>query len=118
MTDQELLEFAAKAGRVALDCTASPGGESWYCSRRNALARADGGWFAPLADDGDALRLFMAIHGELHTVDGCEGASLGQVYVFRQRMYLEQVEHHGGDACAAARRAIVRAAADLGRNLA
>jgi hypothetical protein len=117
MTDQELLELSAKAGGVVLDYTGSSDGKPLYCSRRNALARANGSWFAPLTDDGDALRLLMSIRGELHTVDSLEGSALSQVYVLRQhRIYLEHLEHHGGDACAAARRAIVRAAADLGKD--
>ena len=57
MTDRELLELAAKAAGMELDYSIRPDGKAFFHSDRNALALADGGWFAPLDDDGQALRL-------------------------------------------------------------
>ena len=51
-TDRELLELAAKAAGIAL--------HSWS-EIEQGYRREDGGYFRPLTDDGDALRLAVKL---------------------------------------------------------
>lgn len=94
MTDRELLELAAKAiGQVYVD------GESWdECA----------GW-NPLQDDGDALRLAvtvgMSIKIRLRSKD--VRAAVPYMRGFQ--------EFFNDNPSAATRRAVVRAAAEIGR---
>lgn len=106
-TDRELLELAAKAagvkGRV-MEYTAS------------ISIMLDGGdpdepsWWNPLTDDGDALRLAVKLDMQvtLYLHDGVTNA-YGQGHVVD--------EPHSNDPVAATRRAIVRAAAEIGKNM-
>lgn len=111
-TDRELLELAAKAYGLRSD--------EWVyitCGRAGFMrelavhgvphAGYQGPEWNPLEDDGDALRLAVALkirigfrpqaYADTPTGVRCFGA----------------VEDHGADPCAAARRAIVRAAAAM-----
>ena len=55
MTDKELLEAAAKAAGIEYDfCRPELGG----CKVRKGLTS---GWWSPLTDDGDALRLAVKL---------------------------------------------------------
>jgi hypothetical protein len=86
MNDKELLEFAAKAAGVEDEMLVF-------------------GWWNPLTDDGDALRLAVKLSFDIH-VD----SNLTEV------IYLnETTEAHLGDPYSATRRAIVRAAAEIGK---
>ena len=90
MNDKELLELAAKAAGF-------PSG--WVIQ----------GW-DPLTDDGDALRLAVRLSLMLDTdYNGC--AAVGSAAL------CEILEPHNGETCAATRRAIVRAAAEIGRRM-
>lgn len=105
MTDRELLELAAKAAglQITNDCHI-PSGGMWVPGEDG-----DEEW-SPLADDGDALRLAVKLDitvyrfGNMTTarpllVDwGCD-------------------ERDDGDAASATRRAIVRAAAEIGQTI-
>jgi hypothetical protein len=129
MTDRELLELAAKAA-----------GWTWWQSRHGywnikgpdceELA-ACCGWFKfdsytgsnlaeptpadalievgfnPLEDDSDALRLAVKLFFTVGVEDGFTEVLTGSGR--------EITESHNGDALAATRRAIVRAAAEIGR---
>jgi hypothetical protein len=95
MTDRELLEAAAKAAglRVNFHPTAS---YNWN----------------PLTDDGDALRLAVKLRLDVKINDFdtlCYGPNFGT---------RSAAETHADytDPCAATRRAIVRAAAEIGRS--
>ena len=96
MTDRELLELAAKAAEVPL-------------ARLSEYTTCGKVW-NPLTDDGDALRLAvnLGISLLLDEVD-CAVSDAGAGYV------KQFTEPNGDDDCAAARRAIVRAAAYLGQ---
>jgi hypothetical protein len=107
MTDRELLEFAAKAAR--LDYSSQDGRVSdWRPGRENVLVPWD-----PLTDDGDALRLAvkLGINPERggFDVEVCKQHSGARNFCY--------VEPHNTDPYAATRRAIVRAAAEIGRNM-
>ena len=103
MTDRELLELAAKAagiehGADRLDCGLSitlPSGRHYSLPRWN-----------PLEDDGDALRLAVNLGMDVVTGQGRADAYCRGVRVS---------EYHADDPYAATRRAIVRAAAEIGR---
>lgn len=119
MTDRELLEFAARAagygyltvwrekitdydsahyGESAL-CVAGPGGEC--------------GSFNPLTDDGDALRL--AVDLGIQIIPGENYVEC--VKVMRSLKDCRFLEMHKDDKRAATRRAVARAAAEIGKTL-
>jgi len=107
MTDREMLELAAKAAGVVLD------GE-WSDTDRMSVSA--GGWWNPLTDDGDALRLAVKLN--LHVEIDAESAGCITIeWDFDEggsarRAVVEQAPE-GGDDFAATRRAIVRAAAAI-----
>ena len=116
-TDRELLELAAKAAGYCI-CEPLRYGEFRVCNPgQNHLSFA----WSPLTDDGDALRLFCAFPWlAIETSDvGSTVRERGspdkpsRVYL----MWTEWLENHDGDLKAATRRAIVRAAAEIGRGM-
>jgi hypothetical protein len=97
MTDRELLELAAKAAgywAAEFNCPANLPHKNWN----------------PLTDDGDALRLAVKL------VMTIEQWSEGHVYVGYRHPGNFEHERHRKDPLAATRRAIVRAAAEIGRH--
>ena len=113
MTDRELLELAAKAARIDY----SHDNANWKHEDHCAFWSYDdlctcGARWNPLADDGDALRLAVRL-----------GLTVSQLMFNREVEvidYDETVfanEFHEPDPAAATRRAIVRAAAEIGRNM-
>lgn len=113
MTDRELLELAAKAAGLTGEChlltgdcsdPAEPGGFRYE--------HPDGGhdWWNPLMDDGDALRLAVRLEFEV---------SLGQfgTIVYLRHGKVEEIGAAGCDAMSLCRRAIVRAAAEIGKGV-
>jgi len=103
MTDREMLEFAAKAAGIE-----SGGGLFWCPATGNA--------WNPIADDGDALRLMVSIgirdYFGLEVQKHCVQATC-----FEPWEHCEYEEYKNQDPIAATRRAIVRAAAEIGRNM-
>lgn len=99
MSDRELLELAAKAAGMANNGFTS--GRGLHVSGEPEY---DGGWWNPLADDGDALRLAVKLN-LLHT------------YHIDSPVWLLHFDATDPDKDAATRRAIVRAAAELGRSM-
>lgn len=95
-TDRELLELAAKAAGVV---------------HPEILARHLASGWNPLTDDGDALRLAVKLGISPDwggfDVEVCRRHSGARNFCY--------VEPHNGDPYAATRRAIVRAAAEIGR---
>jgi hypothetical protein len=98
MNDEKLLELAAKAI-----------GEPYYEHvPSGGLYLSNGVYWNPLTDDGDALRLAVKlsitphIDGNLTDAESAAGFS---------------TEPHFDDPYAATRRAIVRAAAEIGRSM-
>lgn len=117
MSDREMLEFAAKAAGIGalvwgdkyklgddeIDCTDIP-----YI-RSGQPDEGDFHW-NPLADDGDALRLMVGLGLKLNVCVTSGSAQVGGIGTF------VEVEFDG-DPLAATRRAIVRAAAEIGRQV-
>jgi hypothetical protein len=99
MTDRELLEAAAKAVGIG----------SYKGDYANGLDTKTGFW-NPLTDDGDALRLAvkLGISVSQERRNGC-------VFCDANEGKVTADEEFGTDPYAATRRAIVRAAAEIGR---
>lgn len=96
MTDRKLLELAAKATGIKAYWNPYANGVQWN----------------PLADDGDALRLAVELkidvaQTNIHSPQ-VHALADGKVHVW---------EDIGADPYAATRRAIVRAAAEIGRSM-
>lgn len=109
-SDIELLKLAAKA--AGLDVHQGSGWESEYLflslPRPSSPLVANVRW-NPLDDDGDALRLAVKLAAKIsHTTDSVLVSIDGIV---------RSVRSYYGDPYAATRRAIVRAAAEIGRNM-
>lgn len=102
-SDRELLELAAKA--AGYDGTFV--GDRFYFVTGDYLAN---NW-RPLDDDGDALRL--AVKLELDLFIGAGGCEVE--FNLRRPSILQETKDN--DPYAATRRAIVRAAAEIGRNM-
>ena len=106
MTDRELLKLAAKA--------AGYDGLGMWDEKRGYLWDGEGWSFDPLNDDGDALRLAVKLHMNVYSGFKkmiAEIPSDGDV-----PNIMESCEK-GDDPYAATRRAIVRAAAEIGRTM-
>ena len=98
MTDRELLELAAKA--------AGYWDEEFNCYKGAA------NW-NPLDDDGDALRLAVSLRLIVDINDEEGEAKVRKPWYPSSEVF----EPLFGDPCAATRRAIVRAAAEVGRDM-
>lgn len=106
MTDRELLELAAKAAGIEVTAVVADG----------IPHRFGAGYWNPLTDDGDALRLAV----NLGITVGPEspdvvGKSLCRVSWDNRSRSLG--EYGGGSTMEATRRAIVRAAAEIGKDM-
>ena len=110
MTDQQLLELAAKAAgykTIQYQDLKSHGLDVRY-GIDEAIWNGESYW-NPLEDDGDALRLAvkLGLRIEINT------QVLGDTLVISE--FYDNVECHNGDPYAATRRAIVKAAAEIGK---
>lgn len=115
MTDRELLELAAKAAGYGVDW------REWVTSRiaefgtikytKQSGFWLDGKQWNPLTDDGDALRLAVKLGIHLQFAMDYAVSYAGSVHA------KQFTERDGDDPYAAARRAIVRAAAAIGQSM-
>lgn len=118
MSDREMLELAAKAaglritwgekyrlGADEIDCTDLP----YVVSDSPDEAPY---YWNPLADDGDALRLAVKLMMNVEPW----GAGASAVVIVNNRALVAE-PHYGDDPERATRRAIVRAAAEIGKTL-
>lgn len=107
MTDKELLELAAKSvGWTIEENGHDVQGHPWFWCHQL------GDYWDALIDDGDALRLAVKLdiyvyprQGKTHCEWRTDGEQTGEM----------QTQPHGDDPYAATRRAIVRAAAEIGK---
>ncbi len=118
--DRELLELAARAiGGSHLevyDIGDRHGVSGYFPEHPNSLT-----YWNPLTDDGDALRL--AVQLGIRILHTCIESTTGDPNAVRAGTFIhgeaeEMYEDHDGDAMAATRRAITRAAAEIGRGMA
>ena len=99
MTDRELLEMAAKA--AGFDVMQ---GVTGWCIRRDTMDS-----WNPLADDGDALRLAVKLEMVVDVINRVVAGYLSDICVDIDP------EERESNPLAATRRAIVRAAAEIGK---
>ena len=110
MNDKEMLELAAKAAGIDGKPVAHFGQLIGIVKGKMMSHEGDEFW-NPLTDDGDALRLAIKLDLSIHTFynDGVSSACSGVPY------FVDEEVIHDGDPYAATRRAIVRAAAEIGK---
>lgn len=114
--DRELLELAAKAAKLAIGSPCERGG--FYACQYNEFSRTYGPYrvWNPLTDDGDALRLAVKLGLQLDSDSPNEMACCWRVGGDGEPEEAAiMVERWASDSYAATRRAIVRAAASIGR---
>ena len=100
-TDRELLEFAANAANITSD---GLGGCFDYENQKS---------WNPLTNDGDALRLAAILEIDIEFHVNVEAIAWGRRANGEQRHVTQEL----GLSMQATRRAIVRAAAEIGRNM-
>ena len=98
MTDKELLELAAKAAGYTLEEHYDHDMFYPWCIETDAF-------WNPLIDDGDALRLMVALEIDVALYNKC--VSVNDV----------PLEFYNDDPCSATRRGIVKAAAEIGKEM-
>lgn len=112
MTDRELLEMAAKAdGNIEV--------LSYHHQKGLQIGTGALRWvqyWNPLTDDGDALRLAVKLGLDLE-MHGCNSTHPYATAFDCERNIAEEEQPNDGDPFAATRRAIVRAAAEIGKAL-
>ena len=111
MNDKELLEFAAKAAELAVCDEACHDDDGLF------LGNGDGDLFRwnPLTDDGDALRLAVKLKIDIVFDFDRAIAVYGDSYSQEEEYFYDWPKPT--DKNAATRRAIVRAAAEIGKSL-
>lgn len=113
MTDRELLELAAKAAGINIDY--SYAGRGFDVLGNAVLDWHNGTKWSPLTDDGDALRLAVKLGIDIFTRININGK-----FVVTERSdinFCPELIGDGIDAGSATRRAIVRAAAEIGKTI-
>ncbi len=109
MTDRDLLELAAKA--AGIKALRDPHGMLRDCTdllpEHNIFSAP---YWNPLIDDGDALRLRCKLHMSVFSNETLSWVATGMHQIVRA-----EEPHDGSDPYAATRRAIARAAAEIGR---
>jgi hypothetical protein len=106
VSDRELLELAAKSAGIRINYWVYDNDDD------SPSVLESGGIWNPLTDDGDALRLAVKLGLTIQHLTANE-----EVVVSSYSGSSEAYEFYLSDPCAATRRAIVRAAAEIGRNM-
>lgn len=101
MSDRELLEWAAKAAELKE--------WGWMADTLTHVVNNQFVFWEPLTDDGDALRLAVKLWLEVRHANGAAHAGMQGQFWCTEDWFPD------GDANAATRRAIVRAAASIGQ---
>lgn len=105
MSDHELLRLSAKAAGIELEyCDVS--GLHWVTSKYSGL------WWDPLHVDGDAFRLAVKLKLDISFFDG-----FGEVHAGGDGIISASCENYSEDMNAVTRKAIVNAAAVIGRSM-
>ena len=108
MTDREYLELAAKAAGIEIWWTYNYGGV--FLRQRGCPVI-----WNPITNDADALRL--AVKLGLHLSQQLSYVAVMQPHGGAGSHLLQWIEQYNNDPLAATRRAIVRAAAEIGRSM-
>jgi hypothetical protein len=107
MNDREITELAAKAAGIV-----GVWHERGQCIHATNCAGLSDMWWRPLEDDGDALRLAV----KLKLMLGFHNYENSVRVISQDLLDPVHTEPVGDDPYAAARRAIVRAAAEIGKH--
>ena len=108
MSDKELLGLAAKAYGIEVTAVVPDG----------IPHRFGGGYWNPLTDDGDALRLAVKLGMEVYVdLSWCECSEAQSHTYARPDNGMRSIVNHDNDPYAATRKAIVVAAAEIGRSM-
>jgi hypothetical protein len=115
MTDRELLEAAAKAAGIDAEWHSDDDAD-FYAEHegmflKGARSPDNNKYWNPLTDDGDAFRLAVKLGLNIMQQPDC-----AEPWVDICGPDVEADELYGNDPYAATRRAIVRAAAEIGRS--
>ena len=117
-SDRELLELAAKAAGLTIVGSITSilnDDDGWLETTDNGPDRL----WNPLTNDGDALRLAVRLYLDINQFPATDGY-VGMIEIWRNGdgdpAHVEYVKA-GDDRLIATRRAIVRAAAEIGRNM-
>ena len=118
MNDRELLEFAAKAADMPKGAVMGSGD---YLYEKGSVAI----YWSPLNDDGDAMRLAVKLNIAIvpypiyeqpkHSVIAKQYKDSRAIYRGEPTNSIEEIELYNDDPHSATRRAIVRAAAEIGK---
>lgn len=111
MTDRELLELAANA--AGIEGVYAENGYRKICGIRKNNPDIFEYLWNPLADDGDALRLAVKLQLDINPYPNTN--EVAAIKWSESRIKDKVFEFCGNDPCAATRRAIVRAAAEIGK---
>ena len=118
MTDKELLELAAKAAGITIKPVEIKNvefaGDDRFIGYSTDPHEWLRGWFNPLTDDGDALRLAVKLNLRVMPQEKCVYVESNPDSVLGFAS-VSEMEMNGDDPYAATRSAIVRAAAEIGR---
>ncbi len=124
MNDRELLELAAKAaGMTVWRYSGTLGMCKMLDPSRPETTGSVGSNWNPLTDDGDALRLAVTLRIDVYTLPiNAEAVTVTakrrmRSDLLRQPNPTSSTEELARDPYAATRRAIVRAAAEIGRSM-
>lgn len=112
MTDRELLEMAAKAAGYKLSLRLTDGGLMLRIGKKNSPKK-----WNPLTNDGDALRLAVKLTIDFYIGDDDGTATYAGYFIKSNTRQCFAIERHCDDPYAATRRAIVRAAAEIGKGM-
>ena len=118
MTDRELLELAAKAAGIRLRRYEAETANITAYFVIEVTKDTHGDIWNPLADDGDALRLAVKLGISVLQFPACIGTKWPQNGLPARLIGFDPPHEDissGQDVLAATRRAIVRAAAEIGR---
>lgn len=115
MSDREMLELAAKAAGIKVWRGSGHQSDMLFRDASRPTGVVTGVEWNPLTDDGDAFRLAakLWISVSYDRLDQC----INERRVFAVHSRGVELEHLGEDGAAATRRAIVRAAAEIGRRM-
>ena len=109
-TDRELLKDAAKAAGLKIHAARQAERDEEGCANSGLWIVNDSTCWNPLTDDGDALRLAVKLGLKLNLCVTQQATQVGGVGTYVEINF-------DNDPYAATRRAIVRAAAEIGRNM-
>ena len=122
MTERKMVEFAAKAVGIALKPMEVKNvefmGDDHFVGFMTDPSQWKRGWFDPLNDDGDALRLAVKLGiGFRHRAGGDGSTYPDLVTVFTGSFDLTEYVSQSVDAFSATRLAITKAAAEIGKRM-